>query len=194
MAFSSTDEVPRTSERSAADPIAPSTTTGTQDLSLEEDQLEGRFIARTTGNLLTGFCEPDTLVYVTGFLIHRLDCATCLDSMGQLVDKETAEGFLKEKLFEPSHLFKAKERIVNTLHAAIKPVTQFYDNNFYIDDIVKRTVELFPVNIPECCCDEHCKLFLLYFYRMLLRVFCRKKNSDTKSNTRSKLKKINVLV
>ena len=108
-------------------------------------------------------------------------------------------------IFEPSKLFAPNDDVITTLTNRLELVTihvvyrfsgvyRFFEKNVCLDKITLTAIESFPLsaNVLGCCRQDHCDLFLTYFYRSLLRLICKDKNSSVSEASKSKYRKLNI--
>ena len=137
--------------------------------------------------------DRDTLVYVAGSILRRLNCPECFDGVGQFVSKETASGFLRQMIFDRSSLFAPGDPVIVALTANIDPATSFLERNIFVDKITKTTVEAFPLNFElGFCSHEHSSRFLRFFYTTLVRTVCKERNTGVAESNKAKYRKLNV--
>lgn len=135
--------------------------------------------------------DEETLQYVLGSFIRRLDCKDCSEKIGSLHGKNDSSGFTHAMTYERGHLFKPSQTLLLTFSPMVKPILKFYKDNLCIRNITATAVEKFAVRYEKvgCCCQQHLDKLLLFFCQMLIRVVCKELNNNFKQKSRPKEKK-----
>ena len=137
--------------------------------------------------------NEETLSYVLGSIIRRLECRGCSQGIGIVLDAESATGFTAEMLFEGGHLFSPNNTLLQTCIPIVRPALQFFEANLSVHQITQRAIAKFRfTNDIGFCCSAHSDLFLKFFLQLLLRVLCKDMNSAVSKSRDSKRRKLNI--
>lgn len=145
-------------------------------------------------NDIEGFAEKDTLEYIIGAILHRLGCTACNEKL--LTDAPLSRSFITEMTFSSCNLLQPNDSTLKAFASRLKPIISFFENSFHIKNIVTSAARLYKFNAESlsACSQNHADQLIVYFARMLLRVFCKDRNHGLKgSRARSrKLFKLNL--
>ncbi|MEL7308761.1 MAG: hypothetical protein AAGK05_13405 [Pseudomonadota bacterium] len=177
------DTSPRTSTSAGA----------TNEGAIEELDTTGteQFLAATPDDAervvdLNVFTERETLSYVIGSYLRRLDCNSCSSTLATRLDRETSTGFTSNMTYPNAKMYVPADVVIDTFGSVMGSVIPFVEKNFFLKKISDVIVSRFRIdkNIFHSCSQEHADLLLNFFARTLLRVFCKTKNSSCTSSRR----------
>lgn len=185
------------SEESETMPLSASSTCSTADDRVEDCQEADVTKSPTpvdfedSSEAVSPLSDRDTLIYVAGSVLRRVNCEQCFQKMGRFVSQASAEGFSGEMVFETSNLFRPNDSLINGLTFLLQPVTSFFHDKIFLPDIVSHALRRFPLDLPFCS-DDHRNAFLRYFYRTIVRTVCKEMNAPISHVKKSKYRKLNL--
>ena len=160
----------------------------------DEEEEGGEEVPEVSSDDLN-WADRETVSYVVGAFVRRLDCQSCRDTM--LVDEANSSShFTSLMTYASATMFYPKEDVIDHFFSRLKPIFSHFEKRFFEPNIVKLTVLKFrfPSAFPACS-QLHANTLLEYFSRAILRTFCKEKNEKLKERhtaMKRKFKKLNV--
>ncbi|MEL7309619.1 MAG: hypothetical protein AAGK05_18370 [Pseudomonadota bacterium] len=145
-----------------------STTTDSDEAEYDDTALPSDF---------AGLGDRDTMSYVLGAMIHRLNCKDCVELLTDSSIEPATSSFIQIMTYDKASLLNPKDCVVDPFLKRLKPIMSYYEKNYHHKHIVKKVTMKFRLkSSPLFCTQVHCNTLMTYFGRMLLRVFCKEKN------------------
>lgn len=142
-----------------------------------------------------GLTDNNTLSYILGSLIQKMNCPTCTHAISDNKNRKTVNNFTKMMEYEGAKLHSPKEETIKIFKNILQPATTFFKNNLHLKDITLLGLGNFRIPSPTlgCCTQEHCDYMIRLFLKLLLCVICKNINTKIKnSKHESKKRKFNM--
>ena len=186
------EETDRTPNQPTASSIFPHVHDGSSESTSEEID------DTSTPSDVAGLTDRDTMAYVLGAMIHRLNCEDCR----QLLTEGTAaqpptSSFIAIMTYDRASLLNPKSFLVDIFLKRLKPIMCYIEKKYHHKHIAQAISTKFRLVSPASCCTEtHSNRLMIFFASMLLRVFCKGKNHKIKQKDSKtffkKMTKLNV--
>lgn len=168
-----------------------------ENVSDEENEpleVEDNEEATELSDSVEALADRETIAYVVEAHIRRLGCRDCDVN---LFDRNApmASSFTAIMTYDSASMLNPKFNVVSAFCDRLTPILNYYEKHFYTKNIVKSACIKFRLTDDFPACSQlHANALLTFFARMLLRNFCKSKNSKLKSRAKNKKKfsKMNV--
>ncbi|MEL7308126.1 MAG: hypothetical protein AAGK05_09830 [Pseudomonadota bacterium] len=172
--------------------------TGLEESAVQPEDDYAYFDGPSLSDDLDGFSDRETMSYVVGALLKRLDCNECTIAMKKDVveNQSIPKNFTQFMTYPGASMITPIDVVLDEFCNRLKPILLYYDKCFHKRHVVKtvcmkfRFKQTFPV-----CSQVHGSDLLKFFACMLLRCFCKTKNKNLNlkdNRARKKFAKLNV--
>ena len=119
----------------------------------------------------------DTIQYVLGSLINRLNCSDC-----DIEDGEFTPNFTASMTFPGARLRTPTTSLSLTLRRILNPAAVFFQKNLCLNDITLVALSMFRLKAPETgfCTQQHADEFLRLFLKIIIKAICKDKNKSVR--------------
>ena len=112
----------------------PTSTTHNVDLDTEDEDNED-IISESSK-----YCDVETMKYVAGTIIRRLNCMSCAEHLASLKRKDESEGFMSLMTYPKGHLHEPSDIVLSAFHRALLKLINFHTEKFFELKIIEKSV------------------------------------------------------
>ncbi len=146
-----------------------------------------------SGQDLAHLVERETLSYVIGAWLRRLNCKECKEAM---VQEGLPNNFTAQMTFEGASMITPTDIVISSFASRLRPILDHLHKHFFVKNIIKLTLMKFRFKSDFPACTQlHANSLLQFYSRALIRNLCKQRNTEvtaSQSKTAKKFKKLNL--